>query len=470
MRGSFVRRSVIRRAVVAVGMALASTAMGCGGGSGGESTGPKRSDSSSSTAPPKNVVLNFCATDYPLWVAMQPKGGDWTRVLPDADRAFRFALGASGGVAVVWSDPFTLILYATAEEVNAAYGSCDPGSTVPLKVVSGTVAGVPAGDVAYVALGPADGAPAVGDSAFLVRDVPDGPRDLFAAHGRLGSASFTTSEFILRRGVNIAANGTVPRLDFRSNESFGAVAASISLANFVSPSLSVGLLTPSGIDEPLFYVPAAGAQQTVVGLPAARVLPGDLHEIDVVDPIARDETSSGSRFVNAFASAMTNRTLTLGPPIAQPAISMISETPYQRWRVFLTAQSEYGELAEVELDDDSGRGVTIIATRGYAAPGVAWELTIPEFKNINYSSAWGLPSGTVPFWFVAAVSGDGKIFQAPSDGTIVRGSTRSSLSGSANLAPRATTSSGIVPSGRPLRSLRQANRIDISNRGYRRQR
>lgn len=450
-------RSVVTRAG-AVGT-LAALVVACGGG---EATSPR-----TTTEPPsqKNVELHFCQSDYPIWVAVQRSGSDWTRVLPDADRVFRMALGSAGGVAIVWSDPSTVVLYASADELNAGFKSCQDQQTVG-KTVTGTVAGVPATDVTYVALGPVDGVPSLGDSLFVVQGVPDGPRDLFAAHGGIAGSALSFSEFILRRGVNLAANGVIPRLDFHSSEAFAAATVSVSLSNLAAtPSLSVDLVTSTGVDEPLYFSTAAGAQQTVVGLPSSRLTSGDLHRIGVTEQLSQGTSSGGSRFVDAYTAAMTNRTITLGPQLVQPTMSVLSSTPYQRWRVLVPMQSEYSQYADMEFDDANGRSIFVLATRAFSPTGTAWDLTMPDFKNTSYDLTWGLQPGGNPTWIVGVFGGDGTVFQNPTDGSLVRGSVVFKLSGASDRSAETSVTRMPPASMKRERSLRQRMRLGLSRGG-----
>ena len=450
----FDRLAVTRAATVG---AVAALIASCGGS---ESTSPKVTES----PPVKNVELHFCLSDYPVWVAMQKRDGEWARVLPDADRVLRMALGSTGGVAVVWSDMNTIVLYASAEEMNEAFPACQDQQVVG-KTVSGTVAGVPTNDVAYVALGPVAGVPTPGDSLFVVQNVPDGARDLFAGHGTLSASGLAFSEFILRRGVNVAANGVVPRLDFHSGEAFPATTASVSLANFASsPALSVDLTTPTGVDEPVYHNPTAGAQQTVVGLPSSRLAPGDLHRIEASEQLAQGTVAGGSRFVDVYTTSMTNRTIALGPEIAQPTMSIVSSTPSQRWRVLLPVQAEYGLYADMEFDDASGRAIFVMTTRGFSAPGAAWDLTIPDFKNTSYDPTWALQPGTIPTWFIGAFGGDGTVFQNPTDGMVIRGSVLFKLTGSSDRGASTAIAGASSPVMERRRSLRQTMRLRLSRR------
>jgi len=452
---SWFDRSVATRAGAAG--ALAALLVSCGGG---ESTSPQQNSESPSQ---KNVELHFCLSDYPVWVAMQRSGADWTRVLPDADHVFRMALGSAGGVTIVWSDPSTVVLYASAAELNEGFKTCQDAQTVG-KTVSGTVAGVPASDVTYVALGPADGIPAIGDSLFVVQNVPDGPRDLFAAHGTVAGSALAFSEFILRRGVNVAANGVIPRLDFHSSEAFPAATASLAIANFASaPSLSVDLITATGVEEPLYFG-AAGAQQTVIGLPSARLTAGDLHRIGVTEPLPQGTSPGGSRFIDTYTAELTNRTITLGAQLAQPTMSILSSSPYQRWRVLLPVQSEYTQYADMEFDDANGRSIFVLVTRGFGAPGTAWDLTMPDLKNTSYDVTWGLQPGGTPTWIVGAFGGGGTAFQNPVDGSVVNGSVLYKLSGSSDRVAETAAMATSSPSMQRRRSLRQSIRLGLAQR------
>jgi len=102
-----------------------------------------------SAAPPL-FALSFCPSDVPNWLAYQNDAGPWTRVVPDADRVFRFRVGARGGIAAMYGDSSSQdrvlrVEYLTAAEIGPRFQCANvPKAT---KSVTGSVVALRVGCV-----------------------------------------------------------------------------------------------------------------------------------------------------------------------------------------------------------------------------------------------------------------------------------------------------------------------------------
>jgi hypothetical protein len=116
----------------------------------------------------------------------------------------------------------------------------------------------------------------------------------------------------------------------------------------------------------------------------------------------------------------------------------------------------------MEFDDANGRSIFVLVTRGFGAPGTAWDLTMPDLKNTSYDVTWGLQPGGTPTWIVGAFGGSGTPFQNPADGSVVNGSVLYRLSGASDRVAETAMTRMSSPSMERGRSLRQAMRLGLT--------
>ena len=377
----------------------------------------------------------FCTADAPIWVAMQSGSGAWTRVLPTSGSSYTFNFtSGTGGVAIVDTvgTGFDLsVFYASVTDFqrlgsNISFGGCGA------KTVSGTVANVPATDVATVSLGSSSTIViAALTSAFQLQGVPDGPQDLFSA--RASGTTFNADRIILRRNQNIANNGTIPVLDFNAAEAFLAGTANVTVANLGTDDASILALflgdgSTFGITSTVADYTAASGAVPYSAVPGGNLVAGELQQLLAV------ASSAANLFVSrssaTYFAAPANRTLTMGPALSTPTVTKVVTAPNARPRVQLPSQAEYNRLVTAAYDQDGlNRGATIAATAGYFGTAPAtWDLTIPDFTGVSgWNPTWGLQDGTGIDWSVTADGGT-ILFLDPTipDGSTTQSATRSS--------------------------------------------
>ncbi|MGI8619580.1 MAG: hypothetical protein ACR2L6_10925, partial [Gemmatimonadaceae bacterium] len=174
-----------------------------------------------------NVSVDFStceAASKPIWFAFQDGTGAWTQILGSAD-VYRFnVVSAKGGYAWVRASSFgaTVSLATQAELALATIVPC--GAQSALKSVSGTLAGLGTGDVAYVGIGGGGNADdhhggPVTTTSFTLTGIMDGIQDLIAYRSN-PRAIGTNERVLIRRDQDIPNNGSLGTIDFAAAESF----------------------------------------------------------------------------------------------------------------------------------------------------------------------------------------------------------------------------------------------------------
>jgi len=367
-----------------------------------------------------NVTWQFCdASRFPVWFAYRDgTTGAWTRVLPTASQSYSFTIGSDrGAVAYVQqnggaSADVTVFLHTRTELQALGVAECETNPAT--KTLNGSVLGLtPPFQSATINVSGGT-ATASTNGAFQITGVDDGTVDLFAARTTLDLNTFSSipDRFVLRRGLNIANNGTIPAIDFGGAEAFAPVTATYTIANAGSDALTVasGFTTVNGVTGFFVFGPLQGgsASRTMYGVPSARTQAGDLHQVFVTAVTG----TTGGRLVSQFNRELTDRTLTLGPALNAPTITNIAGAPYPRLRATGTWQTDYNQGIGISYSQTSGAGRTwsVNASTGYFPSATAYELDLPDLSAAaGFNLAWALQSGSSATW---SISGS-KIDNAP---------------------------------------------------------
>jgi uncharacterized membrane protein len=371
-----------------------------------------------------NVVWQFCDTDrFPLWFAYRDgTTGAWTRVLPGANQTYAFTINSAlGGVTYVIQDGGTdfdvTTFYATRAELTA-FGQSECDNNPGRKTLTGTVAGLAAGQSASIAVGGGSGSASV-NGPFSVTNVQDGPTDLLAARTSTNLMTFSTEpdRFILRRNLNLPNNGVIPALDFGGAESFAPATATYTIGNLAGANLFVttGFTTANGSAGFFSFGPLVGGTETrtIYGVPTARTQTGDLHYV-----LASAVTGTDNiRLVAGYNRELANRTLTLGSALNAPTVSTVASAPYRRARASGTWQAEYNQGAGVAFTQSggTGRSWTLTTTFGYSG-GATYELEVPDLSAVaGFNTLWGLQPAVSTDWSLSASRVDNAAPNAPTE-------------------------------------------------------
>ena len=421
------------------------------------------------TRPPPStgaITWKFCRpTDRTIWLAVQDgTTGAWKQIIGTSD-TYHFDLAQpTGGVAwvrePVAGNYVTTVFYGTASEI-AAFGVNDcVGRTATTKVISGTVTGfTPSTGIAgdQVRIGTTGASVMVFDNTtFQLVDVPDGPRDYVATRVSHtfanGTFNDTLTKLIVRRAVN--ATTSLDPFDFNSSEAVAPTIADLTVngTNGEPTMLSMAFITdvtaPPTLAAPLYSANlGAGTTAPLYLVPFALQRDGDLHELSLFagPAAAAGEPNVSQRRLTKFFSGPENQTLTMGPALAIPSTTRVTDSP-PRYRAQAPLQPGYDNFYVAEWfqfpNFSPTRAVALILTSAYAG-GAAWDATTPDLTVAGWDPAWGLRAGVETGTFF---SGEGSTFPTtvPSgavDRGIVTSASRISLptGSAARLAPSILT-------------------------------
>jgi hypothetical protein len=387
-----------------------------------------------------SVTWRFCDEgSLPLWVAYQSEDGPWTRS-PVLSRTHTFTIGARGGVAWIASSGTnggyeTQVVYGTAAEL-VQFGSqgCGFGESGG-KRLTGEVHATPITGFAQIQIGGAWVRTQPLSRSFVLSGVADGPQDLIASRVDLTKSgtdggSMAIDRFIIRRGLNLPNNGTIPTLDFGANEAFQPVPAAITLAGLGNDQamVTLGYLTATSGASPFggmfggYYMGMPSRQETQVlpFVPAGRQVAGDLHSLTVAAGDWSGGNSSSMRSRTSFFSAASDRTVTLGPALSAPTVTTATGGSTVRPRTQLARQAEYGSMLWLSFQQ-SNRELSVTATASYfGGSTTAWDVTVPDFGAAEgFNSQWGLRPGSAIEYSASAFGTSGTVAQmfAPTNGS-----------------------------------------------------
>ena len=417
-----------------------------------------------------SVSMTFCSAYAPIWLAVQDGNGAWTRVLPNSGTTtYEFSLSSGkGGVALVdtiYTVPSLLIAYGSLSDFTApASYSGDIASVCGSRTVNGSAANVGATEQAIVVLG-VSAAPAT--SLYQLRNVGDGPQDLFAGRGAFSGTTFALNKVILRRALSPADNSTLALLDFDA-EGFAPTSANVTVTGLGADSASVsssftarlgsGQLEAAGALSAFYYRAASGAQ------PYAAIPLAQLNANDIQYLIAGATGANSGREAWLFFRNPLNQTLALGPDLNTPTVTKLVTAPNVRPRMQLASQTEYNRAIAAGFFQ-STRIVLVEALAGYyGGVPATWDVTVPDLSAAaGWNSAWGLQEGTPIDWSVLAEGGTHLPDPNVTDGSTAQDAYRSS---STPLTARALSTAlrGLMPDRRLLDALRLRARVPVTER------
>ncbi len=390
------------------------------------------------------LTLHFCDLPVPIWFAYQDNGGAWTRATIGADSTVRVAMGARGGIAFVEQEtgslPYVDVQYATPAEFSAEFAACtQPSAAKGSKRLTGSVAGLIAGDLAEINLGYAWTGASLYAPSFTLNSVGDGPIDLIARRYQQPGSAEIPGGFILRRGQNFTDGSVIPLLDFSASEAATPATGTFTVSGLGSDYgfLDVNFITAGGAEMRL-YTDNLSASQTYYGMPADRMTSGDVH---TAVAFAYSPTASQGGRVGLLAfTSVGNRSITLGPALATPTVTTIASSPMPLWRARIPFQSEYASFAGANFYQTFGGDITVIVSAAYlSSTPTQWDVSMPDLSAAGFSPIWGLNAGQTTNWNASAYGGAtlrdlvGSI--RPKDGTVLRAAATGSSVPAGQRAP-----------------------------------
>jgi hypothetical protein len=354
-----------------------------------------------------NVNWTFCdSEDFPLWFAVQQGSGAWNRITSTGTttRVYNFSMSGNGAVAYAQNIGsggvgVTVQYLSQAELEYGATAECV--SNPAKKTLTGTVAGVSAGQTATVMVGSGSGS-ASANGPVTVTGVPTSTTDLFATRSAFNLTTFTLApdRAILRRNVNFASVIS-PTLDFSGGDSFAMASAPYTFTNLNGEAATVTslFLTANGTaGSVVSSLNSTANPATVFGVPSSLTQAGDLHGVLAVAITGGTGQNTSSRGITQYNRELTARTVDFGPALTNPTLTSLGSTPYVRFSATGPWQAEYGNSVGVGYTKavTGGNAWTLTVSRNYAGMSAStYSLVIPDFSGVSgFNTAWGLGAGT----------------------------------------------------------------------------
>lgn len=391
-----------------------------------------------------SITIPFCSSGVPVWFAYQNDGFLWERVTASG-AGFTFDATERLGIAFAFQSSGASdvrFYFATRGELS---GITDRDCAGP-KNHSGTTANVGAGQTALVALGPA--LELVSASAFLLEGVPDRALDLVSTRGTVASGILTPDRVVVRRGVNLANNASIPLIDYAAAEAFAPASNTLSIAgveageSVYSENLFHATTTTSGL---IYTAEGTSNIQTMYAVPAASQVTGDMHEL-YID--AFNASGTVAHTLVTYFSTPGDRTESLGPQLTNPSISFASTAPYARERGQLSSQNEYDTAVRfvyLQGQSPSTKFVVVAVTAGHlggSAPAT-WDAVVPDMSGVaGFNGSWMHSAGETTAYSTEAFAAPGSTLfgGAPSIGQTIRfGYRQSTVSTTVGSALREAT-------------------------------
>ncbi|HEY7568103.1 MAG TPA: hypothetical protein VH762_11065 [Gemmatimonadaceae bacterium] len=398
-----------------------------------------------------NIVWRFCgAVPQPVFFAYMDGTSPYAVVSPAGDGSYTTGISSSQAVVAFVLPEFipptsdkarssnawtairaqtntvsgytTHVYYGSVSELQVfADEQCGPAAN---KTVSGTVANVAAQDAYGIVLGTSRylGEPGASTS-FMLTAVPDAVRDLLAARftvqqGTDDDFGITPNKFIVRRAINAPNGSTLPVLDFASAEAFDPVSASVTLSGTggATVELSGILASANGTSTPVSMdLNSPVTERTYYGLPASRLIAGDLQGVEASDDHNRE--------VVAYRRDIAPFTLTFGPLIPFPFVDVYATQPVVRLRARANvgqATTFYGgRLDATFVQAAQQRAIVMHFAQTPLATSPNYELRTPVLTGLAgwNESLYGVQLGSVVDYKIEAMS---TWNFKPADGAVLR--------------------------------------------------
>jgi hypothetical protein len=280
----------------------------------------------------------------------------------------------------------TDVWYASAAEL-AQDGIDNCAITGPTKRVTGTVAGVSAGQYGILSLGGVNDLFIGGTSTNPVTftDVPTGPVDFIGT--RMTSAGTPPDKLFLLRNLNIPDGGSLPStIDF-GGPALAPATATATMTGGAGDDLEIftELVTANGRSLMWFdLAPSTLTARPWAGIPASAMVTGDFHALVV---FATPRGSKDFRVSLEYVGPVANQSLVLGPSISAPTITQVVGGNYPRFRFQGTFSSDYNKGASLDVASavDGGNVLSMIATGAYltgSGNALAYDFIVPDVVGL----------------------------------------------------------------------------------------
>lgn len=346
-------------------------------------------------------TINFCP-DVPQIVGAAQQDGDgaWQLVLPSSgSQAYHFAFhGDRAAIAI--KSVILSIYYATPAQLEQLLRVRE--ATCGSKSATGLVAGLAETDTAEVSLSSSGYSWLSHDPGtprpFQLAGIWSGPQDLVAM------ARGADVRYIIRTGVDLPDGAAITPLDFTSTEAIAGAHANITVTD-VDGDESQVYTTFGAIGRLSYGVPIA-TTTTYDAVPAANLPAGRVQALSVAD---RNGPRSENRHADIFFREVVDRTVTLGPSLPDPTITVRVDGPYAFPTVSLPAQPEYGRWMSAAFltgSDIAATNEVTISAEYFGATPSTWVVTLPDLTSLpGFQPSWAVRSGAPITYSVGAGGG-----------------------------------------------------------------
>ncbi|HEY4322194.1 MAG TPA: hypothetical protein VGM77_13585 [Gemmatimonadales bacterium] len=331
-----------------------------------------------------------CTTaQKPIYVAYQDgTTGTWTRATGSADVYSFNLVSAKGAIAVVTPNSggtnyTTTVTYLAQGDYLGMVGGC--AATPGTKTLSGTVAGLSSGDIAFFGLDGGSGTLTDPATTLSMSNLSStGIYDLVGSkHPLTGTGN---ERGFIRRDVDLATTTTLGTLDFNGAESFAPSSATVTISNVpggetVAPSVFYNTGATCAVNGYFTGdIASAGTNAfTVFGVPASVQRASDFHFISATATNG-SSTALATQSTTLVAHSLTSETI--GLPAALPAASVTAtgSGPYKRLQTAITLPADFTSGTLTYTDNVTGNVMVIVVTPGYQAGSSALSIVAPDIS------------------------------------------------------------------------------------------
>lgn len=383
---------------------------------------------------PVEIKIDFCSDEIPIWFAVQNSSQAVTVVEPDPSGTVTFMATRRVTIAFVrqnGSDYKTDIISTSNNDLEAL-SDLQCVEEAGTKTVNGSVVGVTAPQVALVSMSTRTASLTAGQTSFTLMQLVDRPLDLIASRIDLGDNEQHANTTVIRRTLTPASGATLDPIDV-DGEGFTPGFHSLN-ANSIEPSVGflvntfVSQQETSHILSTVDSIEQSGAVP-FVAIPEGQMASGDYHKAFLLATSA----SGASRGMEVYFRDPGTQTLTLGPDLSDPTVTVIDNEPYTRMQLNLPGQVEYTRVVVADYRQDLPSStievsVTLTSSHLGGTPFV-WSVPIADFTGIpGWNNAWGLQAGNTVDWTVTAYVASPRLLfgDRPVHGEFIRFASRSS--------------------------------------------
>lgn len=367
------------------------------------------------------------------WTPVTPSGGVLTMNVTSTFQVAEVTSNGNGGTDV----GFHFLTSAAVLPQSGVSCAARMGSVG----VTGSVANIGTGFVQIQAAN-AGAVANPGSLNFSLDSLPSTGVDLVAVLAGSGSG-FTPTGAIVRRNQTYTNGGTVATLDFGTSEAVAPKSASLTVSNIGADTANTfGMFTTSTGTYASMFGGGTTGTSTVYGMPDASLAAGDIHQL-YVEAQPKGANPTDTRAVILYQHSLSGGSVTLGPTLSTPTVTVASSTPYVMMRVQMPLQAEYNMGLQAKFTQGNNR-VQVQALAAYFNGMTSWDVTMPDLSGVpGWNNAWGLQTGQSTGWQLMAFGNSlGDFISNGTDGDIQYfASTQNTLT----TAPAMNMSTGAMP-------------------------